>query len=147
LINQNKSTTVFTRRTETQKREPIMPLYEIQHVTTLTPSEQDSLAEAITQIHSTKFTTPKMFVNVKFTPSSDITTYVGGKRKSGNHILATVRVGASRSQKDFEDLCTEIVKAWERIVPATSSSKGEDRELRSCILMGELFLRGLDRSL
>ncbi|KAI6891458.1 hypothetical protein KC318_g9444 [Hortaea werneckii] len=66
-----------------------MPLYEVQHYITLTVSQKDELAEAITKIHSTKFSTPRMFVNVHFTATSTLRTYVGGKPRQGNHIRAT----------------------------------------------------------
>ena len=94
-----------------------MPLYEFRHTTPLTDAQQDALAEAITTIHSTKFTTPKLFVNVSFTDYSKVNTYVAGKRKKINSIVANVRTGPSRSQKDFDDLSLEVVKAWEKIVP------------------------------
>lgn len=121
-----------------------MPLYEIQHICPLTPQQQDDLAAAITTIHSTKFTTPRMFVNVKFVdhtlPNAPI-TYVAGKRRTGNHILANVRVGPSRTQKDWDALTDEIVAAWNRVVPMPTAKGGKpvDYELRSCILLGGLI--------
>ncbi|EME41110.1 hypothetical protein DOTSEDRAFT_37805 [Dothistroma septosporum NZE10] len=145
-----------------------MPLYEIQHICPLTTAQQDELAIAITRIHSTKFTTPKMFVNVKFTDAKEHVTYIGGKRRQGNHILANVRVGPSRTQKDWDSLCAEIVGEWNRIVPMPKvkrylctmewrgkgtqwvgmmwltflrgrSAPDEDHTLRSCILLGGLI--------
>ena len=41
-----------------------MPLYTVQHACPLSLSQKDELALALTHIHSTKFTTPKNFVNV-----------------------------------------------------------------------------------
>lgn len=119
-----------------------MPLYEIQHICPLTPSQQDDLALAITRIHSTKFTTPKMFVNVKFTDATSHITYVGGKRRQGNHIIANVRAGPSRTQKDWDSLCHEIMSEWNRIVPMPKvkrSAPDEDHTLRSCILLGGII--------
>ncbi|KAI5363101.1 putative Tautomerase/MIF superfamily, tautomerase, cis-CaaD [Septoria linicola] len=107
-----------------------MPLYEIRHITPLTPSQQDSLADALTTIHSTKFTTPRMFVNVVFTEYSKVNTYVGGKRKQGNHIMANVRVGPSRTQKDWDELGEQVAKAWGEIVP--------EGELRTFFVLGGL---------
>lgn len=57
-----------------------MPLYEISHATPLSQSQRDQLAESITAIHSTKFTVPRMFINVIFTDSSNTPTYVGGRQ-------------------------------------------------------------------
>lgn len=102
----------------------------------------DELAQAITQIHSTKFTTPRMFVNVKFTDATSHLTYIGGKRRAGNHILATVRVGPSRTQKDWNNLCNEILAAWNGIVPMPKVKRSDpdvDYTLRSCILLGSMI--------
>ncbi|CAK4030420.1 Hypothetical predicted protein [Lecanosticta acicola] len=126
-----------------------MPLYDVQHICPLTAQQQDDLAEAITVIHSQKFTTPRMFVNVKFTDNTlpnAPTTYVAGKRRAGNHIFANVRVGPSRTQKDWNNLTNEIVEAWNRVVPMPvdkrnghSAGKGVDYELRACILLGGMI--------
>lgn len=49
----------------------VMPIYEIQHSFPITRTQKDSLATAITQIHSRKFTTPKLFVQVYYTDISE----------------------------------------------------------------------------
>lgn len=118
-----------------------MPFYEIQHIIPLTDAQQDELAEAITHIHSTMFTTPRLFVNVKFTDYSKVTTFVGGKRQQGNHIIANVRTGPSRTQADWDKLCADVVAAWNGIVPMPKVRRGEqdrDDTLRSCIILGGL---------
>ena len=56
-----------------------MPLYIISHKDPLNTSQRDELAAAITKIHTTVFTTPSLFVNVKFEDVSDASYYVGGK--------------------------------------------------------------------
>lgn len=43
-----------------------MPLYDVEHTTPLNSSQRKALANAITKIHSETFTTPKLFVNVRF---------------------------------------------------------------------------------
>ncbi|KXT02122.1 hypothetical protein AC579_854 [Pseudocercospora musae] len=111
-----------------------MPIYEIQHIIPLTPQQEDGLAESITRIHSTKFTTPRMFVQVKYTDCSNVTTYIGGKRRQGNHIIANVRVGPSRTQSDWDDLCRQVLEAWNHTI-AVPGAKG-DLTLRSCIILG-----------
>lgn len=122
-----------------------MPLYDIQHITPLSDSQRDELASSITEIHSEKFTTPKMFVQVRFSDISSTPAYVGGKRKQGNHILANVRVGGNRTQKEFDQLCLDILNAWNSIVPVSGANgaghgKGgeDDFSLRSCIILGGL---------
>ncbi|KAK1544518.1 hypothetical protein CPAR01_02020 [Colletotrichum paranaense] len=103
-----------------------MPLYEVSHATPLSQGQRDQLAESITAIHNTKFTVPRMFINVIFTDSSNIPTYVGGK------------------QEDFSLLCYEIRAAWAQIVhPETADEGGklppQDLELRSVFITGELI--------
>lgn len=56
-----------------------MPLYIISHKDPISPTQRDGLAAAVTKIHTTVFTTPSLFVNVKFEDASDASYYVGGK--------------------------------------------------------------------
>ncbi|KXL45756.1 hypothetical protein M433DRAFT_4337 [Acidomyces richmondensis BFW] len=125
-----------------------MPLYEVQHIIPLLPSQCDDLAEAITRIHSTKFSTPRLFVNVKYTDVSEVRMYVAGKQRKGNHIIANVRAGPSRTQADWDDLCGQITKAWDEIVgvglpKVRRAAADQDTSLRSVILLGGL-LGGLE---
>ncbi|KAH9834318.1 putative oxalocrotonate tautomerase enzyme [Teratosphaeria destructans] len=120
-----------------------MPLYEVQHTIPLTASQQDDLAVAITDIHSTKFTTPKMFVNVSYHDISKTVSYIGGKRRTGNHIRAHVRVGPSRTQEDWDDLSLQVTKAWDRIIgvglpKVKRAALDPDTSLRSFIILGGL---------
>ncbi|KAK4544440.1 hypothetical protein LTR36_004331 [Oleoguttula mirabilis] len=120
-----------------------MPLYEIQHHISLTSSQKDDLAIAITRIHSTKFLTPKMFVNVTYTDVSETRTYIGGKQRTGNHIKANVRSGPSRTQEDWNDLSRQIAAAWDDIVgkglpKVRRAAPDPDTSLRSVILLGGL---------
>lgn len=57
-----------------------MPNYEVEHICPLTEGQKDELASAITKIHSEKFSTPKIFVNIRFTNVEGHATYVAGKR-------------------------------------------------------------------
>jgi phenylpyruvate tautomerase PptA (4-oxalocrotonate tautomerase family) len=116
-----------------------MPLFEIQHVVPLTDDQKDALAQAITEIHAIKFTTPRVAVNVKYNDVSKVLMYIAGKRRQGNHIIGNVRVGPARPQKDFDDECLEILAAWNRIVATPEEkAKAPDRDLRmrSCFLLG-----------
>lgn len=61
-----------------------MPLYDVEHTTPLSKSQRDALAQAITKIHSETFTTPKLFVNVRFVDLGkrrDEVQYIAGKEK------------------------------------------------------------------
>ncbi|KAK3092153.1 hypothetical protein LTR53_019745, partial [Teratosphaeriaceae sp. CCFEE 6253] len=93
-----------------------MPFYEFHHHTDLTVSQKDELADAITTIHSTKFSTPKLFVNVSFRDVSQADTYVGGKRRTANHLFAHVRNGPSRKRADWVDLTAQLQAAWDKVV-------------------------------
>lgn len=57
-----------------------MPLYEIEHIIPLSSPQKDDLARSITQIHSHLFTTPSLFVNVRFTDTANHDVYIGGKK-------------------------------------------------------------------
>ncbi|CAH0036451.1 unnamed protein product [Clonostachys rhizophaga] len=119
-----------------------MPLYEIAHTIPLTDDQKDSLAAAITELHSSKFTVPRMFINVIFTNISNVPIYTGGKRTTAsNRIVARVRRG-SRSREDFNSLCSEIRTAWARIVhPAYGADQlpPAELELRAIFITGELL--------
>lgn len=118
-----------------------MPYYEVNHSVSLTEGQKDELASAITSIHSTKFTAPRLFVNVKFTDISQTPLYVGGHRKTKSHILAHVRTGPSRNRSTFNDLCTELTRAWDSIVPLPKVKRSlpdEDRTLYSIFILGDI---------
>ncbi|KAH6679161.1 hypothetical protein B0J14DRAFT_580185 [Halenospora varia] len=101
-----------------------MPFYDIQHSTPLSPSQKSSLATQITQLHSTTFNTPSLFVNIKFslpqsssTSSADPNFFVGGKPKTAlNYIWAHVRGGGGRSQEHFDRLAESIEGIWDDVI-------------------------------
>ena len=93
-----------------------MPVYHVEHAIPLTISQQDELAEAITKLHSERFSTPRLFVNVHFVDVADAVTYIGGKRRTGSHIKANVRSGPSRSQEDWDEL-NELAKRFADAIP------------------------------
>ena len=136
-----------------------MPNYEVEHICPLTASQQDELAEAITKIHSEKFNTPKLFVNIRFTNIAEHVVYLAGKRvrshstnslmnlyiqhkqRSTNRIAASVRHGPSRTQEDYEDVSTRIIKAWDSIVPLPQVKRSvppPDTELRMVVFFGSI---------
>lgn len=92
-----------------------MPLYDVNHAIPLSDSQQDELAETLTTLHTTKFGVLRLFVNVAFNDVSTANTYIGGKRRKGNHIRASVRLG-DRTNEDFKGLCQSIQDVWNRIM-------------------------------
>ena len=56
-----------------------MPLYTIEHSIPLDKPQRDALAQTITHIHTRKFTTPSLFVNVQFVDSTGQCNYIAGK--------------------------------------------------------------------
>ena len=67
-----------------------MPLYIVSHYTPLSTSEKDALAWAITKSHTELFTTPSIFVNVKFQDIKDTSCYVGGYAVCVPFLKATI---------------------------------------------------------
>ncbi|KAK7723097.1 hypothetical protein SLS57_004654 [Botryosphaeria dothidea] len=96
-----------------------MPFYIINHKDPISPPQRDELAAVITKIHTTLFTAPSLFVNVKFEDLSQASYYVGGKPTLINAIHAHVRPGPSRPRSAFDELCRQLRAAWETIVTGT----------------------------
>jgi len=123
-----------------------MPLYEVNHATNLTASQKADLANALTQLHSTRFSTPRLFVNVKFTDISSLKEtgdfYIAGRARVPSHILAHVRTGPSRKTSEFNALCKDVTAAWDEIVKplpkVKRSAPDEDRGLYSVFVLGDI---------
>ncbi|ETS73806.1 hypothetical protein PFICI_14752 [Pestalotiopsis fici W106-1] len=116
-----------------------MPMYEIEHIAPLQSEQKDALALAITEIHSNKFTTPRLFVNVKITDAAKQETYVAGRPRASNRITAHVRTSAARTQQDFDQLCNDVHVAWSSIVhPAHPTKPPQDQELRAVFILGDI---------
>lgn len=64
---------------------------------------------------------------------------MGGKQlQEDNYIVANVRSGPSRTQKEWDGLCEEVVKIWGEIV--CHDGKGDDgKGLRAVFVMGGLI--------
>lgn len=116
-----------------------MPFYEVYHAISMSDQQREDLAEALTVLHTSKFRTPRLFVNVSLTDISRAHTCIGGKRRKANHIRASVRLG-NRTNEDFFDLCHSIQKIWNDIVSAqvakhqTSLSDAKQHDLHSVII-------------
>lgn len=59
-----------------------MPLYEVEHCIPLSKAERNALAAAFTQVHTRKFCTPSLFVNIRFTDTSSHNLYIAGEQVS-----------------------------------------------------------------
>lgn len=72
----------------------------------------------------------------------------GRKQKTTNFIIANIRHGPSRTQKLYQELCADIIKAWDDIVGVNSNTHGtanayanghdkeRKQELRAIFLLG-----------
>ncbi|KAK2610434.1 hypothetical protein N8I77_003862 [Diaporthe amygdali] len=96
-----------------------MPWYIVSHRDPISSSQRDELASAITKVHTNLFTTPSLFVNVRFEDASKAHHYVGGKPKLVNCIQAHVRSGPSRSRSSYNELCRQLRAAWESVLATT----------------------------
>ncbi|KIW01864.1 uncharacterized protein PV09_06713 [Verruconis gallopava] len=107
-----------------------MPLYLVSHAQDLTDEQRDRLAQGITKIHTSIFTAPSLFVNVRFSPASQYVGYVGGKRSTVSSITGHVRHGPSRTQVMYDELTSSISKLWAETVES-------DRDIR-IFIMGDI---------
>jgi len=112
-----------------------MPLYDVEHVTPLSPDQQSALAIALTDLHSTRFKTPKFFLNVRYTDVSNQVVFRGGKRARYNRVVLRTRAGEQRSKEMYDDHCRDIVKAWDNFV---GQGVGTGSDLRTVWVMGAL---------
>jgi phenylpyruvate tautomerase PptA (4-oxalocrotonate tautomerase family) len=119
-----------------------MPFYEVFHCCPLSISQQDELAEAITNIHANKFSALKNFVNVAFKDIAEAPRYIAGKRQPTNQIFAYVRTGPTRTQDDWNDLIRQLEKAWYDIagtpLPQAKGRPEPHTSLRGVIVLGGL---------
>ena len=136
-----------------------MPLYDFHHAIPLTPIQKQLIAERTTYLHSRKFTTPSLFVNVFFTPcgpeastssgsSNNSNTegigydsFVAGKPKLYNKCFINVRPGGTRKTEDFEYICDEVVKIWDGVVYEEGlpvEKRDEKRSMRAVFVQASL---------
>lgn len=134
-----------------------MPLYLITlaHPHLLTPSQRRSLAESLTRIHTTLFSTPSLFVNVRFTnaaggpsaaigkletaPADDATSFAGGKESRTNIIAAHVRHGPSRPREKYDELCRLVKDAWDQVVvDPQGKTEAEENRLHTIFVLGDI---------
>jgi hypothetical protein len=112
-----------------------MPLYDVEHITPLTEGQQASLAQAFTNLHSKRFSTPKFFINVRYTDVSAQPVYRGGRKVEYNRVILRTRVGEQRTKDLYDEHCRDIVRIWEEL----SGSEGGARDgLRTVWVLGAL---------
>ncbi|GAB1199689.1 hypothetical protein APSETT444_009046 [Aspergillus pseudonomiae] len=115
-----------------------MPLYEVEHCIALSKAQRDELAQAITLLHTRKFTTPSLFVNVRFVDARNSCSYIGGKERSINRIIAYVRPGGNRTTADFEELAQRVTDVWNQIVVQGDESGTKESQLNRVFIMGTI---------
>ncbi|KIW65151.1 hypothetical protein, variant [Phialophora macrospora] len=102
-----------------------MPFYEVQHTYPLTLSQKHAFAKAITELHSTTFLTPSLFVNVSFhllQPRNEENTYflagepVAHNNAGPNRVLAMVRTSPNRTKAIWDDLAGKLEEKWYEVV-------------------------------
>ncbi|KAH0841759.1 hypothetical protein FOPE_07083 [Fonsecaea pedrosoi] len=94
-----------------------MPLYDVEHVVALTADQQERLARAFTDLHSTRFRTPRFFLNVRYTDCSGQIVFRNGRRAVYNRVILRTRAGEQhRSKELYDEHCRDVIKAWEDIV-------------------------------
>ncbi|KIW80082.1 hypothetical protein Z517_06697 [Fonsecaea pedrosoi CBS 271.37] len=94
-----------------------MPLYDVEHVVALTADQQERLARAFTDLHSTRFRTPRFFLNVRYTDCSGQVVFRNGRRAVYNRVILRTRAGEQhRSKELYDEHCRDVIKAWEDIV-------------------------------
>ncbi|KNG86961.1 hypothetical protein ANOM_004189 [Aspergillus nomiae NRRL 13137] len=132
-----------------------MPLYEVEHCIALSKAQRNELAQAITLLHTRKFTTPSLFVNVRFVDASNSCSYIGGKevrysyspseihfqtliQRAINRIIAYVRPGGNRTTADFEELAQRVTDAWNQIVVQGAECRTKESQLNRVFIMGTI---------
>lgn len=112
-----------------------MPLYEIHHSCSLSSSQRDDIAAAITSLHCRLFSAPSIFVNVIFHQREQCFEngkmgdlhglYVGGQKRRTNYIIGHIRPRGD--QEKLKMLVQGITKIWNlhgrskcRLEPRTS---------------------------
>ncbi|KAF3070073.1 hypothetical protein CFAM422_007024 [Trichoderma lentiforme] len=83
-------------------------------------AQKQKFAPSITELHSTTFTTPSLFVNIRFVPAEPTGDFFVAAKPveptSPNRVFALVRMGADRTKAQFNNLAGKIEKSWNEIV-------------------------------
>ncbi|RSM19141.1 hypothetical protein CDV31_002062 [Fusarium ambrosium] len=114
-----------------------MPLYEIEHCIPLSKEQRDELAQTITHIHTKKFSTPSLFVNVRFTDVRDHCMYIAGQQRTSNRIFGVVRAGGPRTAESFDELAQQLEAAWDAVINGGKRGHG-DKEMKVVSIQGSI---------
>ncbi|KAF2813038.1 uncharacterized protein BDZ99DRAFT_473764 [Mytilinidion resinicola] len=99
-----------------------MPFYDIHHHFPLDQTQRGEIASRITALHCTHFTTPSLFLNIRFTQddAKNISTYVGGERVGINYIHAHIRPRKTPADSEvrelYNSLIIQIAAIWQDIL-------------------------------
>ena len=115
-----------------------MPSYIVHHSLPLTESQQQQIANGITEIHSRIFTSLSALVNVHFADVSSSRVFIAGNRREvPNTIQGTLRSGHTRTRAMYDQLCHELITMWDTVARSGKTGFGED-ELRVFLTGGLL---------
>ncbi|KIX95324.1 uncharacterized protein Z520_08841 [Fonsecaea multimorphosa CBS 102226] len=109
-----------------------MPVYEIRHSYPLSQHQKSLLAAKITELHSTEFLTPSLFVNVHFSPGEPATEFfLAGKPynngvTSPNRIMGSVRTGPKRTKERWDAFALRLQEAWYEVVNGPKEQGGRN---------------------
>ena len=111
-----------------------MPNYVVTHQFDISESERTAIAQAITHTHGSMFSVPYLFVNVTFQPTSQYTSYAGGRRvvNAINSVTGYVR-NVSRPQEQYAELCHRIEEGWKNAIGPNFS---KEKQLTSIFIQG-----------
>lgn len=113
-----------------------MPLYTFYHSVPLSAEQKQALATSVTESHSRIFTALTALVNVSFMDTSRGTTYIAGELQGlPNTVEGKVRTGPGRTRAMFEQMCEELIAAWDKTVRGGDTEVGPD-ELRVALVGG-----------
>jgi phenylpyruvate tautomerase PptA (4-oxalocrotonate tautomerase family) len=94
--------------------------HKFNHAIPLSRQQKDVLAEFITDLHATTFVAPRFFVNVFFNHTKPgVQVYAAGKLRGNqlpNHVLATIRVGPSRTKDILDTVAIKLHTKWLEVV-------------------------------
>lgn len=106
-----------------------MPFYEVYHSYPFTDVQRQALATSITELHCAAFTTPSLFVHVRFIKhdATDGTYFMAGKPRviNTNRIISLVRTSPSRPKSAFDALAADIEKAWYEALKAPNGGPND----------------------
>jgi len=127
-----------------------MPFYQVFHSYPLSLPQKQSLASAITSLHSRKFKTPSLFVNVKFhaEDASEDEYFMAGQVRNNatNRIMAMVRTSEQRTKKDFDALAEKVESAWYDVVIGELQKEGKEEGKETWKRAGENEQTETDRN-